>query len=178
MTIIPGWLISLLTFPGIMVHELAHVAFCRLFGVKVLKVCLFRLGNPPGYVVHDAPRSTFVHILISVGPFLLNTVLGGLVAIPGTVPVTNGRLPSPAGWALIWLGLSIAMHAFPSTGDAKSLWSALWSRGASWLGRIVGVPIVLVIYLGAIGSVFWLDVIYGLAVVSFTPRLLVMMMSR
>lgn len=175
---IPGCLIGLLTFPGIVVHELAHLAFCRLFGIRVTRVCLLRLGNPPGYVIHEVPRSTFAHILISVGPFLINTLLGGLVALPGSAELMKGRTPSVFGWGFVWLGLSIAMHAFPSTGDARSLWSSLWSSGSSWLGRMVGVPIVLVIYLGAIGSVFWLDLVYGLAVVALTPRLLVMLLSR
>ncbi len=30
-------LIALLTFPGIIIHELAHKKFCDWFGVKVIK---------------------------------------------------------------------------------------------------------------------------------------------
>ena len=54
MFIIPGVLVSAVTFPGVVVHEAAHMLFCRIRGVAVLDVCFFRFGNPAGYVVHDA----------------------------------------------------------------------------------------------------------------------------
>lgn len=41
--IIPGFLISIATFPGVIVHEAAHQLFCRLTKVAVLDVCYFRL---------------------------------------------------------------------------------------------------------------------------------------
>lgn len=53
--IIPGFLISILTFPGVIVHEIAHQLFCRICGVAVLDVCYFKAGNPAGYVVHEIP---------------------------------------------------------------------------------------------------------------------------
>lgn len=54
--IIPGFLISIVTFPGVIVHEMAHQIFCRLCGVAVFDVCYFRFGNPSGYVVHEIPK--------------------------------------------------------------------------------------------------------------------------
>lgn len=44
MFFIPGQLIAALTFPGVIVHEMAHQLFCRLFRVAVLDVCYFRFG--------------------------------------------------------------------------------------------------------------------------------------
>ena len=46
---IPGLLIALATFPGVIVHEAAHMLFCRLRGVAIFKVCFFRVGNPAGH---------------------------------------------------------------------------------------------------------------------------------
>jgi hypothetical protein len=48
MFFIPGQLISLLSFPGIIVHEFAHLIFCRLRKVAILDVCYFRFDNPAG----------------------------------------------------------------------------------------------------------------------------------
>lgn len=76
MIIIPGFLISLLTFPGVMVHEFAHQLFCRIMRVPVYDVVYFQAKNP------------------------LTLLLG-------------------------WLGVSILMHAFPSTGDAKVMVKAI-----------------------------------------------------
>jgi len=63
--------------------------------------------------------------------------------------------------ALIWIAVSIAMHSFPSTGDASSIWQAVWEKGAPVSARLVGTPLVALIFAEAIGSVFWLDLLYG-----------------
>ena len=83
--IIPGVLISLLTFPGVIVHELAHQIFCRLTNTAVLDVCYFRLGNPSGYVLHEKPKNAGINILIGVGPFFLNSILGAIIALPAAI---------------------------------------------------------------------------------------------
>ncbi len=147
---------------------MAHEFFCRVLGVPVRKVCYFRFGNPAGCVIHDSPTKAVQHVLIGTGPFLFNTCLGALAAVLRLLPSLRG---STAGYVLLWLGVSIAMHSFPSTGDAKSIWRGLWSRGMSIPARLVSIPIVVLIYLGALGSVFWLDLIYGVAVVVYAPHL-------
>ena len=70
---------------------------------------------------------------------------------------------------LLWLGVSIAMHSFPSTGDAASIWKTVMLPGQPVLAKVVGVPLVGLIWAGAIGSVFWLDLIYGAFVACFLP---------
>ena len=64
------------------------------------------------------------------------------------------------------------MHAFPSTGDAKSIWRGVSSRDVPLLGKVIAVPVVALIYLGAIGSFFWLDALYGVAVALALPSLI------
>ncbi len=171
--IIPGFLISLLTFPGVIVHELAHQLFCRWARVAVFKVCYFRLGNPAGYVIHEIPRTSLQHVLVGVGPFFVNTILGALIAFPAAIPLMRFNSPQPVDYFLAWLGVSVAMHAFPSTGDAKGIWSALFKRTSPWWLKVIGLPLVLLIYAGAIGSFFWLDALYGAAVAFGLPNLLV-----
>jgi len=172
MIIIPGWLIALVTFPGVIVHEAAHMLFCKIRGLAVLDVCFFRMGNPSGYVIHENPQKASQQIWIGVGPFLVNTVLGALVAFPGAIPVLKFGAGRPLDFLFIWLGISIAMHAFPSTGDAKSIWRTVSSGQVPWLGKLIAIPIVSLIYLGAIGSMFWLDVLYGAAVALALPNLI------
>jgi hypothetical protein len=78
---------------------------------------------------------------------------------------------------LLWLGISIAMHAFPSTGDAQGMRRAVSSPSASSWARIVGYPVVALIYVGAVGKVLWLDLAYGFAVALLLPRLLIALMA-
>jgi hypothetical protein len=76
------------------------------------------------------------------------------------------------GGFLTWLAVSVAMHSFPSTRDASSIWHALWAEKAPGTARLVGTPLVGLIFVGAIGSVFWLDLAYGVGVALALPRAL------
>src|SRR4029078_10337648 len=120
--IIPGEFIALLTFPGVIIHEAAHLLFCKWGRVPVLDVCYFRFGNPAGYVIHERPANFRTAFLISVGPFIVNSLLCIFICFPAFVPVRIFDLHDPVSYFLLWLGLSIGMHAIPSTGDARGLW--------------------------------------------------------
>ena len=170
---IPGPVISAITFPGVIVHELAHQLFCRLYKVPVFKVVYFQFGNPAGYVLHEAPASKWQSIMISIGPFFLNTILGALIAFPAALSTYNFDHSGFLEYLLMYLGISIAMHAFPSTGDANSIWRALNDKDTNLLVKVVGFPIVGLIYVGAIGSFFWLDLIYGYCVAIELPKIII-----
>ena len=174
---IPGFLISLVTFPGVIVHELAHQLFCRWCKVPVFKVVYFQLENPVGYVLHEIPESKWQSIMISIGPFIINTILGAIIAFPAVLPVFEFNNAGPLDYLLIYLGVSIAMHAFPSTGDANAIWEHISDKQTSIWIKIIGYPIVGLIYLGSLGSFFWLDLIYGIAVVYLLPNLVIHLLA-
>ena len=170
--IIPGFVIAIFTFPGVIVHELAHQFFCRLLGVPVFKVCYFRVGNPSGYVIHEHPHSPWKSLLIGVGPLLVNSIVGAIVTFPAFIAFRFNSA-DPVDALLMWLGFSIAMHSFPSTGDAASIWKSTMSAGSPILCKIISVPVVGLIWIGAVGSFFWLDAIYGFCIVALAPTLIV-----
>jgi len=177
MFFVPGFLIALITFPGVIVHELAHQLFCRIFKVPVFKVVYIQAGNPAGYVVHEAVKNKMQGILISVGPFIINTMLGALISLPASLPVFVFHTAGPLDYLQIYLGVSIAMHAFPSRGDANNIWAIInESNTPIWI-RIIGYPIVGLIYLGSLGSFFWLDLLYGVGVAIMIPRLVISMLA-
>lgn len=170
---IPGILITMITFPGVIVHELAHQLFCKWFRVPVFEVCYFRMGNPAGYVIHEAPAKKYQTILISVGPFIINTLIAFLIAFPASLQFKFDDA-SPFDYILMYFAISIAMHAFPSTGDASTLWdSTMKADDTPLLIKIIVAPIVGLIYLGALGSFFWLDLGYGVAVALGLPWLII-----
>lgn len=177
MFFIPGFVITIITFPGVIVHELAHQLFCRLYKVPVFEVVYFRVGNPAGYVVHESPQNKLQTIMISIGPFIVNTVLGALIALPAAMPVFKFDNAGPQEYLLIYLGVSIAMHAFPSTGDANNIWQATKKEDTPWWIKIISYPVVGLIYLGSIGSFFWLDLIYGIAVAVGLPNLIIALLA-
>ncbi|WP_395746857.1 metalloprotease family protein [Prosthecobacter sp.] len=161
MIFIPGFLISMLTFPGVIVHEAAHQLMCRLTGTPVLAVCYFQVGDTAGYVIHDSPSSGWKHFLIAFAPFLINSILAVLICLPAALATASDAALTPTDVFLAWLGISVGMHAFPSIGDASALWAAMKNEKASWLLKITTLPAVAVIYIGAGLSAFWVDAIYA-----------------
>jgi len=174
MIFIPGFLISALTFPGVIVHEAGHLLFCKLKKVAVLDVCFFRFGNPAGYVLHEEPKDFPSSFLIAVGPLIVNTLLCLFICFPVLVPLRAFGREDPFDYVLIWLGLSIGMHAFPSTHDAKNLWSnARIAVKEKSVLALLSFPLVVFIYVGNILSVVWFDLFYGVAVGWGIPSLII-----
>ncbi|HWT74076.1 MAG TPA: metalloprotease family protein [Mobilitalea sp.] len=172
---IPGFLISIVTFPGVIIHELAHQIFCYLCGLKVYEVKYFRIGNPSGYVIHESTDNPGKVFLTSMGPFFVNTILGLLIILPASIEVIAFKeYANILNILLAWLGFSILMHAFPSTGDAKVMVNQiLKNKNVGILPKILAAPFVLLVYAGAIGSVFWLDAIYAAVVAMLLPNIIV-----
>jgi len=157
-------ILILASIPGVIVHELGHQILCHLTGTRVLKVCYFRFGIPAGYVMHERPRSVWRHMFISLGPFLVNTTVAfalGWLAL-------NGHLPGASVWTAkvlpLWLAVAIAMHAFPSFGDAESFLDAVWTRGAGFFAKLLGTPVALLMFLGAFLGNYGLDLLFGLGI--------------
>ena len=173
MFFIPGQIIALLTFPGVIVHESAHLLFCKLRRVAVIDVCFFRVGNPCGYVIHEIPADFTSSFLVSVGPFLVNSVLCVLFCLPAVVPVRIFGIASPLSMFWLWLGISIGMHAIPSSGDAANLWA---QAREAFKDRhplaIASFPLVGLIMLANLGRVVWLDYLYGIAIGLLLPEAL------
>jgi len=173
MFFIPGFLITLITFPGVIVHELAHQLFCRYFKVPVFKVVYFQMGNPAGYVLHEAVKNKAQGMLISIGPFIVNTVVGAIISLPAALPVFTFHTAGPLDYVLIYLGVAIAMHAFPSRGDADVIWNSVKEKSTPLWIKIIGYPVVGLIYIGSLASFFWLDLLYGIGVAVGIPNLII-----
>jgi hypothetical protein len=165
MFFIPGFVIAIVTFPGVIVHETAHLFFCRLFKLAVYDVCFFRMGNPAGYVIHGRTDNFKALFFVSMGPFFINTVLCVLFCTAAFLPVWVLKADDYLAYFFYWLGLSIGMHAFPSTGDLGNLWQvapALAKRGNVW--AMLSVPLIGLLYVLNFARVVWADLGYGIAV--------------
>lgn len=170
-------LLNVLTFPGVVVHELTRRFFCRMARVAILDARYFGVGDPGSYVDYEPPRKASQLLAIETAPFFVNTILGALIATPGIIPlllfgIDGGSL---LDYVLVWLGFSIAMHAFPTVEDAKLAKDVAKNRATPALTQILFAPLSWILYLGALGSLYWLDVVYGIAVVGLAPQLLLML---
>ena len=116
---IPGWLISVLTFPGIILHELAHKKFCDLFDVKVLKVQYFTIGGG-GYVIHERTENYKAIFWISIGPLIINSLACLLFGMITALFYESAGL---FFYLFGWLSISFGAHSFPSNQDMKNVLS-------------------------------------------------------
>ncbi|GAC1621956.1 MAG: hypothetical protein PVS2B2_01840 [Candidatus Acidiferrum sp.] len=164
MFFIPGFVIAALTFPGVIVHEAGHLFFCKLFKLQVFDVCFFRFGNPAGYVIHSKTEDFKAQFLVSMGPFFANTLLCVIFCTAAFLPVWELKVYDPFAYFFYWLGLSIGMHAFPSTVDLSHLWArapGLAKRGN--ILAIVSLPLAAILVVLNYARVIWAALGYGIA---------------
>ena len=171
--IIPGFIIAWLTFPGVIVHEAAHMFFCKLRHVAVFEMCFFRFDNPPGYIVHEKIDDFTTAFLVSVGPLFINSLLCVLICFPAFVPVRLFELEQPLSYVLLWLGVSIGMHAFPSNHDAMCLYDHAKKAVKAWNPlALLSFPLIGLIMLANTLSIIWADYAYGLFLGIMLPELI------
>ena len=170
MIIIPGFLIALLTFPGVIIHEAAHLLFCRITKLAVFDVCFFQLANPSGYVVHEQTDNFYKTFLVSMGPFFVNTFLCILFCSAAFLPIWELKIDDYLAYVLYWLGISIGMHAFPSTHDLTHIWKLApqYVKRGNVLA-ILSYPIVVILYPLNFLRVVWADLGYGILVGILAP---------
>jgi hypothetical protein len=158
--LIPGWLVALLTFPGVMLHEWAHKVFCDCFHIPVFEIRYFQVGKgESGYVKHGEPKSFSQSFWISTGPLIINSCAAVLFA----TLITQATEGSILRFVLGWLSISAGMHAFPSIQDADHIEDA--SRVARANGGSVlyflAYPFVWLIGIANVSRFFWFDALYA-----------------
>ena len=176
MFFLPGWLVALLTFPGVIVHEVAHRLFCDLTRTPVYDVRYFvPMGNPAGYVVHGRPTRLVHALLISAGPLIVNTVLCSLLTVGPIYEllVLDGDVrTSPVLAVLLWLGFSIGMHAFPSRQDAAVLVEEVREARGRGPVLLVARAFAGLIAIANALRIVWFHALYALGVSAAIPLLL------
>ncbi len=179
MFFIPGPVIAALTFPGVIIHEAGHLFFCRLFKLQVFDVCFFRFGNPAGYVLHQRTQKFTALFFVSMGPFFANTLLCVLFCSAAFLPVWELKVDDPLAYLFYWLGLSIGMHAFPSTQDLTNLWELAPERARHGNPlAILSLPLAGILVLLNYGRIIWADLGYGIAVGILGPLALFRAIAR
>lgn len=164
MFFIPGWLISMITFPGVILHEFAHEFFCKIFGVTVHEVKYFQLGQKVAwYVNHEKPKTYKQIFFISVWPLLVNS----FVAIIISFIAGQTTYESQTWYILLRLAISAGMHSLPSDQDMShvSLASkeAIKNGGSFW--HYLAFPFIFLVWLANKLRIFWFDVIWAIILV-------------
>lgn len=163
-------MISILTFPGVVIHEWAHKQWCQWLGVHVHRVQYFRLSNPAGFVLHEVPETYKQTFWISIGPLIVNSVIAVVVSY-----IASQTIPeSPLQMVLYWIALSAGMHAFPSDQDMSHVSGAskqALRQGGSVL-HYLAFPFVWLVWIVNKLRFFWADLFYAAGLVLLGSGLL------
>ncbi len=128
--IIPGQLISFITFPGVILHEISHRFFCDINDVPVYSVSYFiPFSEVAGCVMHEPTASMKKSLLISMGPLIINSLVCILLTFPYGTKLVLGTdfVPHDSEWIeyinyfVIWLGFSAGFQAIPSNRDIDNV---------------------------------------------------------
>jgi hypothetical protein len=172
MFMIPGFVISFLTFPGVICHEIAHRFFCDITGVPVYAISYFQVGDPAGYVVHGPIKSLKSAFLISVGPLIINTILCSVLGFASVISLyildVEGHSKIVHG-VLLYLAISVGMHAFPSETDMDAYTAIIKSFGKRGLPYFFGNFLSGLFSLADGLRFVWFDAIYAFAIAWLIP---------
>lgn len=128
-------LVTLVVGPGILTHEYAHYAACRLHGVGVHERPSIGVFED-SVLVHDPVERFGVDLSIAVAPTVVNSTLAFLAAL-----LAHAAVPGGPVW--LWLAVVFGFTSFPSRTDTATLFSTSKSL-PRWLrpvGYLVAAPI-------------------------------------
>jgi hypothetical protein len=104
---------------------------------------------------------------------LINSILCFCICLPAYLPIQAFHIEHPLSYFLMWLGLSIGMHAIPSNHDATNLFSNA-KKAAKSLNplALLSFPLVVVIVIANVSRFFWGDLLYGMLLGIGVPQII------
>jgi hypothetical protein len=111
--------IHLFGFPAVVVRTAMQFSIAHRAGLTIDEVVFFRVDDPAGYTVYEAPPRLGTAIAITYLPTLVLWVLSVFCLAPALAPRAVLHLPVTwLTWVELWLGLAFAAHALPSYEEA------------------------------------------------------------
>jgi hypothetical protein len=163
---IPGAVVAVLTFPGVVLHEMAHKFFCDFYRVPVYNVKYFAISKNAGHVIHEASGNSREKAIISLAPFLINSLVCFLLLIPKIFPLVMGTsfvstFTFPDIF-LTWVGFSCGVNAIPSKTDLAHI-----DSNVSWPFIFLKRFAQICNFIGFAGGVIWIMILFILALFLF-----------
>ncbi|MBP6384991.1 MAG: DUF3267 domain-containing protein [Pseudarcicella sp.] len=164
-----GLFFTIFTFPGVIIHEIAHRFFCDITGTPVYKIKYLDISldsDTLGYVEHGETKSLRSTILICLGPLIVNTFFCLLFSAPFSL-VFSARATNileSSHLILLWLAFSIGAHAIPSTQDVSILTNYI-NKKENLIVQILYFPIRILFFITNILSFFWFNAIFSAAII-------------
>lgn len=126
---IPAEMVALITFPGVILHEVSHRFFCDIFNIPVCYIDYFSPQKTAGQVIHAPIKSGHQALLVSIAPLIINSLACIILTLPAGIMFYFGTdflvEEQSVFWSFLygvlrWIGYTIGFNAIPSTQDMKS----------------------------------------------------------
>ena len=156
-------LITVAVGPGILSHEYAHYAACKLSGVAVYSRPALQPFDDSAVLEHDAVDGFGADLAIAVAPLFVNSLLAfGAFALAGS-------LAGPVQLLGVWLGFCFGFTALPSATDTETLLSTADSlpTGLRSVGYLLAYPLrtaTVSVWAGGLLTFVWTMALAGSAV--------------
>jgi hypothetical protein len=136
------WPYLLVMWPGVIVHELSHLAGCLLTGTRVREVHLFspREEGPGnlvlGFVTHDKTSNPIATFTVSAAPFFGGAAALALILRFAAPDALSGAIVPAAGFADPAAAAAETLRAY--VGFVTTLFGGLdWGSWTSWLAAFL-----------------------------------------
>ena len=111
--------IHIFGFPAVVLRTAIQCTIAHRAGLLIDEVTYFRVDDPAGYTVYEAPVRLSSAIAIAYLPALLLMLLSLICLSPALTPRAVLHLPTTwLTWVQLWLGLAFASPALPSYEEA------------------------------------------------------------
>lgn len=159
---IPGELIALVTFPGVIIHEISHRFFCDLYNVAVYEINYFRpLSKRAGHVLHMPTKNFYHAFFIACAPLIINSIVCMLLTFPcacraylGTSFIEDMTSSFSFLYGIMtWIGFSAGWNAMPSDHDVSGLLKLAESESNTAVAGII-IGLATICNLPFIGYIF------------------------
>ncbi len=107
--------IHLVGFPAVVLRTALQLTVVHRTGLATDEVVFFRLDDPAGYTVYEAPARLGTAAAVAFLPTAVLAALSLLCLVPAMAPGSTLHLPVTwLTWVQLWLGFSFAAHALPT----------------------------------------------------------------
>jgi hypothetical protein len=116
-------------------------------------------------------------VAVTVGPWVVCSLVAATIALPAATRLSVLGGGSTLDALFVWLSISIAMHALPTSEETASLMAAVEGRGVSTLSQVCMLPLAALMGLGVLLSCVMEGLLYGLLVAFGVPALVVHLLA-
>ncbi|MHA7057531.1 hypothetical protein ACWGOQ_0009960 [Aquimarina sp. M1] len=156
MNLFIGYSIRLVTFPGLILKAVVNRLICNMLGLQVQKVNYLALDSNVLSVEHEKPRSyTYVLAMVFI-PFLEMSLVAMILFNLGKYLIPTNEV------IFLWLGISIATHAFPESGFGNLFFkkSLKQIKGGNYMAAF-NLPLAILMKISTKPYFFWLHLLYS-----------------